>query len=324
MWGRSYGRTARSGNTDRLPGHKPKLWQDRPVTPLPELRLLRSFAAVATVGSMSRAAAEQHISQQALSQQLRQLEELLGVELLQRTNRGVAPTAAGHTLLTEARKVIVAAERAVERTLEAAAGRTGTLRLGHTLTTSADLVPAITARLADSAPSLRLIAVEMLARDLPAALLRGEVDLALIPRTAHGDDLQTSPAATAALMAAVASDDPIAAAPSVDLAALGHRTVHLWPRDVAPGYYDAVIEAFAAADITPRLDTSAVGSAVWARIAHGPGIGVIAASQAASLPPTITTVPVEPAPPPLRIELVWRRDDAPSMLDTIHSALAQT
>ncbi|MBJ7471038.1 MAG: LysR family transcriptional regulator [Solirubrobacteraceae bacterium] len=291
------------------------------MTPLPELRLLRSFGAVCDAGSLSRAAGELHISQQALSQQLRQLEGLLGVELIERTNRGAVPTPAGRTLLVEARKVLIAAERAVERTLQTAAGHGGSLRLGHTFTTSSDLVPVITERLAATAPRLQLTTIEMLARDLPGALERGEVDVALIPHADHGDHIDTSPAATAALCAAVAAGDPLADEPHVSLQQLSGRTVHLWPRDVAPGYYDAVVEAFASAAIAPVLDTSVVGNAVWARIARGPGVGVIAVSQAPSLPRAIATIPIVPAPPPMRIDLTWRRGDPPASLATIQHAL---
>ncbi|PTL58566.1 LysR family transcriptional regulator [Paraconexibacter algicola] len=291
------------------------------MTPVPELRLLRSFVAVATAGSMSRAAAEQHISQQALSQQLRQLEDLLGVALLERSNRGAVPTAAGRTLLVEARRVLVAAERAVERTVQAAAGEGAVLRLGHTLTTAADLVPAITAHLATVAPGTRLLALELLARDLPGALLRGEVDLALLPYQELGPELTGTPVAAVALCVAVAADDPLAEHARVAVTALAPRPVHVWPRETAPGYHDAVRAAFAAAGVEPRLDTSAAGSAVWARIAQGPGIGVIAASQAASLPASIATRPLDPEPPPMRIDLAWRTDDPPAALDTVRAAL---
>jgi DNA-binding transcriptional LysR family regulator len=71
-----------------------------------EIRQLRYFVAVAERGSMSQAAVDLHLSQSALSETLRKLEVELGVDLLERSSRGVAPTPAGDALLVHARVAI--------------------------------------------------------------------------------------------------------------------------------------------------------------------------------------------------------------------------
>ncbi|NHZ48401.1 LysR family transcriptional regulator, partial [Nitratidesulfovibrio liaohensis] len=74
-----------------------------------ELHLLRAFATVAESGTLTRAAAELHISQSALSGQIRALEDILGVTLFRRRARGMDLTDAGADLLPLARKALDAA-----------------------------------------------------------------------------------------------------------------------------------------------------------------------------------------------------------------------
>lgn len=292
------------------------------MAPLPELRQLRYFVAVAQARSFSRAAATEHISQQGLSQQVRAMEDLLGVQLLERTSRGVEVTPAGEVLLREGKRVIAAAERAVTQTAAAAAGRTGILRLGHTLATASDTVPHLVRRLADCSPRLQVAAMEYLARDLLPAIVRGEVDLGLAPSGDRGEDLDGRRIAEVPLVLAVAAADPLAALEEVAIAALADRTIHVWPRAIAPGYHDAVVAACTAAGVTPRLDTSAAGNSVWSRIAAGPGVGLIAAGQAPALPASIAVVPLAAPVPVMGIDLLWRADEPPAALGLVLRAVA--
>jgi len=95
-----------------------------------ELYQLRSFAAVAELGHLTRAAEKLHISQPALSAQIKALEEELGVALFERTPSGMTLTAAGQRLLPEATKVVIAA-RALSSHAKAFAGEiTGRVRVG--------------------------------------------------------------------------------------------------------------------------------------------------------------------------------------------------
>lgn len=95
-----------------------------------ELRLLRSFAAVAEEQHVGNAAARLYISQPALSQQIRALEEQVGVPLFVRHARGVELTEAGEALLQEARAVLANSERLEATVDELRRGRATGLRIG--------------------------------------------------------------------------------------------------------------------------------------------------------------------------------------------------
>ena len=100
----------------------------------PELRQMRYVVAVAEARSFTGAAARMHIAQQALSEQVRAVEDQIGVELFTRTSRGVVVTAPGAVFVQEARRVLNAADRAA-RTHAASRGEAGMVRLVYTLTT---------------------------------------------------------------------------------------------------------------------------------------------------------------------------------------------
>ena len=95
-----------------------------------ELRHLRYFIAVAEGENVSRAALKLHVSQPALSRQIRDLEDELGFLLLERSARSVRLTQAGRAFLTEARAVLQRAEHAVKATRAIASGGGGELPAG--------------------------------------------------------------------------------------------------------------------------------------------------------------------------------------------------
>src|SRR3954447_21982717 len=95
-----------------------------------ELRLLRYFTAVAEEGHVGHAAARLFISQPALSQQIRGLEDQVGVPLFTRHPRGVELTEAGTVLLAEAREVLARADRLEGAVEELGRGEAAGLRVG--------------------------------------------------------------------------------------------------------------------------------------------------------------------------------------------------
>src|SRR5258705_4225382 len=107
-----------------------------------ELRHLRYFVAVAEELHFRRAAERLYVAQPAVSEQVRKLEEELGVRLFDRTQRSVALTDAGSALLEEARRVLDQAEVAQHAARNAGDKATKRLRIGHL----PDLLPTSVAR----------------------------------------------------------------------------------------------------------------------------------------------------------------------------------
>jgi DNA-binding transcriptional LysR family regulator len=214
-----------------------------------ELRHLRSFVAVAELGSFSRAAERLHLSQPALSRQIHDFENELGVSLFDRTGRRIQLTSEGQDLLGRSRGLVIDAESLVERADTLKGGQTGVLRVGATPMTLesflAGFLPHYRRRLPDVAVSL--------VEDGGAALLnrveRGELHLALtFPR--H-PGLRSQVLFPVRLLAVVARSQRLARKKTVDLSDLeGERLLVLRPEFLSRRLLDAT---FQVAHIRPQV-----------------------------------------------------------------------
>ncbi len=142
-----------------------------------ELRQLRHFVAVVDAGNLSRAATRVAISQPALTRSIKNLEDLLGVQLLERKPRGVAPTEAGVALYHQAQVVLNACNRLTRDVRELKRGVTGTVQVGIAPMFASYVVDDVAARLAREQPGLRLVVREGFFEDLVRELLDGRIDL---------------------------------------------------------------------------------------------------------------------------------------------------
>ncbi|MFG2086478.1 MULTISPECIES: LysR family transcriptional regulator [unclassified Spirillospora] len=142
--------------------------------------LLRTFVAVADLGSFTAAAAAGGYTQSAVSRQIAALEDVCGVELFARGARGVRPTPAGEYLLPHARGLLdrlADTARALDglRRLD-----TGTLRLGAFPTANAALVPRALARFRARHPGVRPVLREGTTERLLPMLEAGDLDIAVV------------------------------------------------------------------------------------------------------------------------------------------------
>lgn len=148
---------------------------------LVELRHLRYFVAVAELKHFGRAAARLHMAQPPLSQQVRQLEAELGVELLHRTTRRVDLTDAGVAFLQRAREVLAAVDAASAEAQRIGAGLEGRLVVGCVGSATYSLLPSLARALREELPAVDFsFRGEMLVPGQATALLAGAIDLALL------------------------------------------------------------------------------------------------------------------------------------------------
>src|SRR5437588_6810683 len=135
-----------------------------------ELRHLRYFVAVAEERNFSRAAERLHMAQSPLSAAIRQLEQEVGAELLNRSSRGVTLTPAGDVLLDRALRILESVEGAVAAARRADSGELGTVRIGFSWSARFATLPTLAQRFAENHPDVTLVTQEMWNADMPAAL----------------------------------------------------------------------------------------------------------------------------------------------------------
>jgi DNA-binding transcriptional LysR family regulator len=274
----------------------------------PDLRQMRYFTAVAERGSFTGAARELHVAQQAVSQQVKALEQLLGVTLFERSSRGVKLTPEGTVFLADCRLVLSAADRSAQRVQAAARGEAGTLRIVYTLVSAFETVPLLLARLDQESPQLEVDAREVFGCDVADLLREGDCDLALAPMTSYPEDIRQRTVRREVVRVAVGEHHRLADRDEIALSSLRDETLELWPHEMAPGYYDAIIAACRAAGFEPNVDHHGAGSTVWGYIAEGRGFGLVVSSLIEQLPRGVKLVDLTPPRPMLTVNAVWRHD----------------
>jgi len=288
------------------PPRRPRRTLARVATP--DLRQMRYFTAVAESGSFTAAARQLHVAQQAVSQQVKALEQLLGVTLLERGSRRVGLTPEGVVFLTDCRRVLAGADRAARRVQAAARGEAGTLRLVYTLVSAFETVPLLLALMDEDYPLLEVEAREVFGCDIATLLLDGDCDLALAPLTSYPDDLRQRTLRREVIRVAVGEGHQLAESGQVELAALHNETLELWPHEMAPGYNDAILAACRTAGFEPKIDHHGAGSTVWGYIADGRGIGLVVSSLIEQLPRGVKLLDLTPPRPMLTVNAVWRQE----------------
>lgn len=216
------------------------------------LRHLRYLLAVADHGGFTRAAEALHVSQPTLSQQIRQLEESLGVDLFDRTSRSVKPTDAGEAYIECARRVLVELEAGRRALHDVKDLSRGSLRLAMTPTFMAYLVGPLVRDYVARYPGIHLEIFELSMDDIEAGLADDSLDIAIAFTPVRNPDIECIPAFVETLGVMVGREHP-----------LYDSSLVLSPNDIAqldfallaPGYITrvSVDEYFRQHGITPKV-----------------------------------------------------------------------
>lgn len=174
------------------------------------LRQLRYFAAVAEYGSFRQAAFKLNITQPTLSNQISVLEELLGLQLFERSRSGTSTTVEGRELLISARRVIEEAQGFSTQASSLAGGGIGTYRLGVTPTLGPYLLPHILSPIHSRYKDLKLYVREEAPSDLESGLINSQFDFILSTLPIMSKELVVMPLFREPLKLAITKDHRLA------------------------------------------------------------------------------------------------------------------
>jgi DNA-binding transcriptional LysR family regulator len=219
-----------------------------------ELRHLRYFVAVAEELHFGHAAARLHTSQPSLSQQIRNLEKELRVDLFRRTKRKVELTAAGRRFLREALEILKAAERAAALARETERAETQRLTVGVSPDTDWEFLGRVIRAFSQKLPAVAISFQNLVSEDQVKALREGRLDAGFVglPLTENGG-LAAEVTARVPLIVALSSRHPLARSRKVTLRQLSGEPYALWPRHLSPGWYDQMVEIFRRAGFGPPV-----------------------------------------------------------------------
>ena len=256
-----------------------------------ELRHLLSFATLAEERHFGRAAARLHLAQPALSAHVKQLEQELGVQLVNRTTRRVELTEAGRRFAEHARGVLAGVDRAREEMALLASGRSGRVTAGFIGSATYDLLPRVAREARDRLPGVALeVRGELLSPALLDGLLERTYDVVVLR---PGGTRGSAPAGVALrrlrterLVAALPARHALATRKRLRLAELAGEPFVMHPSGERSSIHGRVVEACRAAGFTPRAVTE-VGETATLAVFVAAGIG------AALVPEPVRSLGVE-------------------------------
>jgi len=244
-----------------------------------ELRHLRYFVAVAEECHFGRAAERLHIAQPPLSQQIRQLEAELGVQLLTRSTRRVELTPAGARYLERARTILAGVDAAGEEAALVADGRTGRVAIGFTGSATYELLPRLSRTLRLQLPNLELdLRGELLTPSQVTGLLDRTLDVGFLRPPVRVPEIDLHPLRREPLVVVLPESHPQAAQTQVRLTDLAEEPFISYPSHHRSVVHDAVLDACQAAGFTPRATEVAETSTLVSFVAAGLGVALVPAS----------------------------------------------
>jgi DNA-binding transcriptional LysR family regulator len=280
-----------------------------------ELRQLRAFAVVAEERHFVRAAERLGIAQPSLSQQIRRLEDELGVELLIRTSRRLELTDAGRAFLVRAREALDHAEVAVAAARRAGRGDLGHLRIGAVDWALGAVIPGVLRAFAVDRPSVTTEVRDLAVARQIAELQDGRLDVAFVHAPLAAEGLRTHALRAERLVVLLPADHPLAARSELTLEAVAAEPLVLRTAAVGGGARASVLELFARHGQVPRVAQEPEGlDAVLALVAAGTGLSVQPEPVLALLRADVVARPLEGAPSTPRLELAWRASEDSALI----------
>ena len=218
-----------------------------------DLRRVAQFVTVADHDSLTSAADRLHVTQQALSAAMRQLEREIGVALFDRRGRRLALTAAGRTLREGATILLAAAEALGEATCEAAADERRPFVVGHTPAITGEEAFAVIEPVRRALPKLSVTARQLFPGELQQGLLDRSIDVGLRRGATTPADLAAAVIGYDELRVAVRAGHPLVDQAGLRLTDISSFALVVWAPPTYSFYTDFLVSACRRAGFEPNL-----------------------------------------------------------------------
>lgn len=274
-----------------------------------ELRHLRYFVAVAEEENVSRAAMRLHVSQPPLSRQVRDLEDLLGVTLFERTAKSLRLTEAGRFFLNEARAVLARAEEAERAVKALASGGRIDMNVGYAPSLAVDILPRVLREFSARRPHVRIHLHDLSTEEMLAGLRDETLHVCLMIeqssralRGFHAQQLRKYGVSVAVSPVHALARKKRCALTDITL----ERLVGYSKREY-PEYHEWLQRLDWPRKRTPEVaeEHDSVTSLI-AAVEAGRGVALAPNSLACLTGPRLKLIPLAPQPPPFAVIAAWR------------------
>jgi len=284
-----------------------------------ELRHIHAFIAVAEELHFGRAAERLHVAQPPLSQQIKQLERELGVELFHRTTRSVRLTDSGHAFLLHARRVVHEIEEAELAAKAAGTGQYGRVRVGFAGASSRFLLPQLAQGVITSYPNIELLLHgQLYANAAQEALVRGDIDIGFVRLPFVLPGLSYRPIEDEELICVVPADHPLAQKETVEVSDLAQEPFISFPRGAGSTLRAITHRVCWDHGFAPKIVQEAPDSyTIQALVAAGRGVTLTLSSTIHVKQPGVAYLRFSGGVPNFQSALAWRTDNASAAVASV-------
>jgi DNA-binding transcriptional LysR family regulator len=272
--------------------------------PAVELRHLRYFVAVAEMENVSRAALKLHVSQPALSRQIRDLEDEIGFSLLKRTAKSVRLTDAGRSFLDNARALLQNADDAVTKARALASAEPTELHVGYSPMPTAEILPKTLRAFQRAMPTVHVKLHDWSNKDILDGIRDGRLQLGLIvpPTKASAlHDVRYEELFHERVCVAVAPEHPFARRRAIPIAEVAAEPLIGLTREDYPNFYDYLSIIFSKVKQKPRVvEEHDSMSGIMSAVEAGTGVA-IATDFGYSFGNRVKFLHITPEPKPISV-----------------------
>ena len=274
-----------------------------------ELRHLRYFVTVAELLNFTKAAAKLRVAQPSFSRQIRDLEEELGVSLLERSSRFVRLTEAGKAFATEARAVLQHAEAAARTARAFAKSNHRHLNLGYAPSLTVEVLSQALRSFEKECPRVRVALQDLSTLEMTNGLREGRLDAALTVEQSekHMQGLAFEKLRSYPVCVALGATHRLVRARRIDLAEVSDERLMVYSREEYPEYHRWLNGLFGRA-IQPLLANAEEhdsGTSLIAAVEAGRGVAIVASVFSSVAAPRIQLRELQPSPAPLVVGVAY-------------------
>jgi DNA-binding transcriptional LysR family regulator len=276
-----------------------------------ELRHLRYFVTVAELLNFTKAAAKLRVAQPSFSRQIRDLEEELGVSLLERNSRFVRLTEAGKAFAAEARAVLQHAAAAAQTARTFANSNHGHLNLGYAPSLTVEVLPQALQRFEKACPRVRVTIQDLSIREMTNGLRQGRLDAALTvePSGKQMQGLSFEKLRSYPVCVALGATHRLVRAKVIDVAELNQERLIVYSREEYPEYHQWLKGLFGRPiqRLLENAEEHDSGTSLIAAVEAGRGVAVVASVFSSVAGLRIKLRKLQPSLAPLVVGVAYHR-----------------
>jgi DNA-binding transcriptional LysR family regulator len=295
-----------------------------------DIRLLRYFVTVAEQRHFGKAADLLNMAQPPLSQQIRLLEDELAVKLFDRSSRPIELTAAGRTLLREARQILSQIKRAETLTRRAGKSEAGNFRIGITGSAALEFAAPVIAICNDRFPEVQLSLLELSSPAQMSALEKGSIQIGFVRPPVISEEISSRLVHQEPFLIALPERHPLAHTTGLRLRDLNGTPLVVFDSAEAPGFRELILHVCHASGYTPTsMQDGHQMTTMLCLVASGLGAALVPQSARQLALEGIVFKPVLEEAPMVDLYAIWLKNghnplvhDLLAAIDDLRSAAA--